>query len=100
MKTTHLVTILGREIPVKTSAPEAAVREVETFVNDRINELRLKLTTADPQLIISLVLLNLAEQYLAQRAAQQAMASVDTKIQGMLERLESALGTHGLFRET
>lgn len=100
MKATHLVTILGREIPVKSSAPEAAVREVETFVNDRINEIRSKLTTADPQLVISLALLNLAEQYLTQQSGQQSVASLEAKVQGMLERLDTALGAHGLFRET
>ncbi len=100
MKATHLVTILGREIPVKSSAPEAAVREVETFANDRINEIRAKLAAADPQLVVTLAFLNLAEQYLAQQAGQQAMASLDAKVQGMLERLDTALGAHGLFRET
>lgn len=100
MKQTHLVTILGRELPVKSSAPEAAVREVETFVNDRINEIRAKLTTADPQLVVTLALLNLAEQYLAQQASQATTVSLDAKLHEMLGRLDSALGTHGLFRET
>lgn len=100
MKTTHLVTILGRELPVKSSAPEAAVREIETFVNGRINEIRSKLTAADPQLVVTLALLNLAEQYLAQQAGQVATASLDAKVHLMLERIDTALGAHGLFRET
>lgn len=100
MKATHLVTILGREIPVKSSAPEIAVREIETFVNGRINEIRSKLTTADPQLVVTLALLNLAEQYLAQQAGQAATASLDDKVHGMLERIDTALEAHGLFRET
>lgn len=99
MKTTHLVTILGREIPVKSSAPEAAVRSVELFVNDRIDEIRQKLTTADPQLVVTLALLNLAEQYLSQQAGLAAGASRDAKLQEMLDRLDTALGAHGLFRE-
>lgn len=100
MKATHLVTILGREIPVKSSASETAVREVEAFVNSRINEIRGKLTTADPQLVVTLALLNLAEQYLAQQAGQATVAALDAKVQGMLECLDTALGAHGLFRET
>lgn len=100
MKTTHLVTILGREIPVKSSAPEAAVREIEAFVNSRINEVSARLTSADPQLVVILALLNLAEQYVTQQAGQVAAASLDAKLQGMLERLDTALGAHGLFRET
>ena len=91
VKTTHLVTVLGREIPVKSSAPESAVREIEAFVNDRINEIRATLTSADPQLVITLAFLNLAEQYLAQKSSQQTLAALDTKLQGMLGRLDTAL---------
>lgn len=91
MKQTHLVTILGREIPVKSSAPEAAVREVETFVNNRINEIRAKLTAADPQLVVTLAFLNLAEQYLSQQAGQAEAAIQDTRLQELLGRIDAAL---------
>lgn len=91
MKQTHLVTILGREIPVKSSAPEAAVREVETFVNNRINEIRAKLTAADPQLVVTLAFLNLAEQYLSQQAGQAEATIQDTRLQELLGRIDAAL---------
>lgn len=91
MKQTHLVTILGREIPVKSSAPEAAVREVETFVNNRINEIRAKLTAADPQLVVTLAFLNLAEQYLSQQAGQAEATILDTRLQELLGRIDAAL---------
>jgi cell division protein ZapA len=91
VKQTHLVTILGREIPVKSSAPEAAVREVETFVNNRINEIRAKLTAADPQLVVTLAFLNLAEQYLSQQAGQAEATIQDTRLQELLGRIDAAL---------
>ena len=91
MKQTHLVTILGREIPVKSSAPEAAVREVETFVNQRINEIRTKLAAADPQLVVTLALLNLAEQYLSQQNDKTDVVALDGKLQEMLGRIDAAL---------
>lgn len=91
MKQTHLVTILGREIPVKSSAPEAAVREVETFVNSRIDEIRAKLTAADPQLVVTLAFLNLAEQYLSQQAGQAEATILDTRLQELLGRIDDAL---------
>ncbi len=100
MRQTHLVTILGREIPVKSSAPEAAVREVETFVNQRIHEISGRMTTADPQLLVTLAFLNLAEQYLAQRAVQAAATALDARLAVLVDRLDAALGAHGLFRET
>jgi len=91
VKQTHLVTILGREIPVKSSAPEAAVREVETFVNQRINEIRTKLAAADPQLVVTLALLNLAEQYLSQQNDKTDVVALDGKLQEMLGRIDAAL---------
>lgn len=100
MKQTHLVTILGRAIPVKSSAPEAKVREIERFVNGRIDEIRTKLTSADPQLAVMLALLNLAEQYLDQQAVPARDPSLDHKVNKMLDRLDKALGANGLFRET
>ena len=100
MKTTHLVTVLGREIPVKSSAPEEKVRSVETFVNARIDEIRSRLTAADPQLLVILALLNLAESHLEQQSVQTGTAALDTRINNLLDRLDKALGTPGLFRET
>lgn len=91
MKQTHLVTILGREIPVKSSAPEAAVREVETFVNQRINEITTKLAAADPQLVVTLALLNLAEQYLSQQVGTTDLGTLDGRLQEMLGRIDAAL---------
>lgn len=91
MKQTHLVTILGREIPVKSSAPEAAVRQVETFVNQRIHEITAKLAAADPQLVVTLALLNLAEQYLSQQSGQADVAALDARLQQMLGRIDAAL---------
>ncbi len=100
MKSNHLVTILGREIPVRTASSEESVREVETFVNSRIEEVRCKMAAADPQLVISLAFLNLAEQYLANQALQAKTATLGKKVGGMLEKLDKTLETPGLFRET
>jgi cell division protein ZapA len=91
VKQTHLVTILGREIPVKSSAPEAAVREVETFVNQRIHEITTKLAAADPQLVVTLALLNLAEQYLSQQAGTTDLDTLDGRLQEMVGRIDAAL---------
>jgi cell division protein ZapA len=96
----HLVTVLGREIPVRSAAPEEKVREVEAFVNAKLDGIHARLTTADPQLLATLALLNLAELYLEQQKQQTASKTPDTKINDMLERLDSALGAPGLFRET
>ena len=100
MKTTHLVTVLGREIPVKSSAPEEKVRAVEAFVNVRIEEIRSRLTTADPQLVTIIALLNLAESYLERQAAQENKPLLDARMYSLLDNLDKALENSGLFRET
>lgn len=91
MKKTHLVTVLGREIPVKSSAPEEKVRQIESFVNDRIGEIQSRLTAADPQLIVTLALLNLAESYLELQPASGASESVENRLSRLLDRLEKVV---------
>lgn len=101
MKTTYQLTVLGREIPVRSSAPEERVRAVEDFVNSRLAELQSRLATADSQLVAILALLNLAEAYLDQQAAARPEAAdLDARLHRLLERLETTLETPGLFRET
>lgn len=91
----HLVTVLGREIPVRSSASEEKVREVEAFVNTRIEAIRERLTTADPQLLVTLALLNLAESYLDLQRCQDSTNTLETRITSMLERVDNALQPQG-----
>jgi cell division protein ZapA len=91
MKKTHLVTVLGREIPVKSSAPEEKVREVESFVNDRIGEIQSRLTAADPQLLVTLALLNLAESYMELHRTQGGAETIESRISLLLDRLEKTV---------
>ncbi|WP_281185322.1 cell division protein ZapA [Trichlorobacter lovleyi] len=88
----HLVTVLGREIPVRSAAPEEKVREVEAFVNERIEAIRARLTTADPQLLVTLALLNLSESYLElQRRQDGSGSTLEARLTSMLEQLDHAL---------
>lgn len=99
MKATHLVTVLGREIPVRSSAPEKKVRAVETFVNERIDEISSRLAAADPQLVVTLALLNLAESYL-EKQNLRTDKELEARIGSLLNKLNQTLETPGLFRET
>jgi len=90
MKTTHLVTVLGREISVRSSAPAEKVQAVETFVNNRLQEIGAALKSGDAQLVLTLALLNTAEELLEQRKKQEREASLDDMLQGMIAKLEKA----------
>jgi cell division protein ZapA len=90
LKTAHTVRVLGREISVRSSAPAEKVHAVETFVNGRLQEIGSALKSGDAQLVLTLALLNTAEEMLDLRAAREADTTLESNLLGMLERLESA----------
>ena len=90
MKTTHLVTVLGREISVRSSAAPEKVQAIESFVNGRLLEIGGALRSSDAQLVLTLALLNTAEELLELKAAGKRDASLDAKLQGIIDRLEKA----------
>lgn len=90
MKTAHSVRVLGREISVRSSAPAEKVHAVETFVNERLQEIGSALKSGDAQLVLTLTLLNTAEEMLDLRAAHETDAAFEGSLRSMIARLESA----------
>lgn len=90
MKTSHIVRVLGREISVRSSAPAERVQAVETFVNNRLQEIGSALKSGDAQLVLSLALLNTAEETLNLRDQQESEQAVENKLRGIITRLEAA----------
>jgi len=81
---------MGREISVRSSAPAEKVHAVETFVNDRLQEIGSALKSGDAQLVLTLALLNTAEEMLDLRGAKELDRSLENKVRGIVERLETA----------
>ena len=90
MKTAHTVRVLGREISVRSSAPPEKVHAVETFVNARLQEIGSALKSGDAQLVLTLALLNTAEEMLDLRVAKESDKFLDNRLRGIVERLETA----------
>jgi cell division protein ZapA len=90
LKAAHSVRVLGRDISVRSSAPAEKVHAVETFVNDRLQEIGSALKSGDAQLVLTLALLNTAEEMLELRTAREADATLENRMHDMIERLESA----------
>ena len=88
MKTTHLVTVLGREFSVRSSASADKVQAVESFVNARLHEIGSALKSGDAQLVLMLALLNTSEELLELRRSAERDASVDVSVRRLLEKLE------------
>jgi cell division protein ZapA len=89
LKTTHVVTVFGREISVRSSAPAEKVEAVETFVNTRLQEIGAALKSGDAQLVLTLALLNTAEELLDRQRTEENDRSLENRLQGMLDKLES-----------
>jgi len=90
LKTAHSVRVLGREISVRSSAPPEKVQAVETFVNDRLQEIGSARKSGDAQLVLTLALLNTAEEMLDLRVAKETDKSLDGRLRSIIERLETA----------
>lgn len=90
MKAAHIVRVLGREISVRSSAPAERVQAVETFVNERIQEIGSALKSGDAQLVLTLALLNTAEEMLNLRDLKETDQIFEQKLHRLIERLETA----------
>lgn len=89
MKTSHAVTILGRELSVRSSAPEAKVKAVEAFVNGKLQDIGGALRSGDAQLILTLALLNTAEELLELRSQREQDAGLDSRLSTIIAALET-----------
>lgn len=89
MKTTHVVTVFGREISVRSSAPPEKVEAVETFVNTRLQDIGSALKSGDAQLVLTLALLNTAEELLDRKSRDENNSALENRLLGILDKLES-----------
>jgi cell division protein ZapA len=89
MKKSHAVTVLGRELSVRSSAPSEKVQAVESFVNGRLQEIGSALKSGDAQLVLILALLNTAEELLEIRSLLEKENPFDSRIKGIIGRLEA-----------
>ena len=89
MKTSHAVTILGRELSVRSSAPEAKVQAVEAFVNGKLQEIGSALKSGDAQLVLTLALLNTSEELLELRSRLEFETADESRIGAMIATLET-----------
>jgi cell division protein ZapA len=89
MKKSHAVTVLGRELSVRSSAPDAKVKAVEAFVNGKLQEIGSALSSGDAQLVLTLALLNASEELLELRSQRELDSLVDNRINSIIAVLET-----------
>lgn len=86
MKSSHRVTVMGRELQVRSSASAATVDEVARYINDTAARVAESVKSGDTQLVTLLTLLNIAEEYMSLR--QQAQDVVSRLVQQVDNALE------------
>ena len=88
MISTHIIRVLGRELPVKsTSSPEHVAR-VESLVNEKLAEAGAAISGGDSQIVSILAMMNIAEAYLALKSECEAERRTNReRVAGLLERL-------------
>ncbi|MDD2850850.1 MAG: cell division protein ZapA [Desulfuromonadaceae bacterium] len=89
MKTSHAVTVLGREISVRSSASAAKVEAVESFVNGKLQEIGGALKNGDAQLVLILALLNTSEELLELRSQREQNSAINERVRSMITALEA-----------
>ena len=89
MKKSHAVTVLGRELSVRSSASEEKVKAVDAFVNGKLHEIGSALRSSDAQLVLTLALLNASEELLELRSCRELDAIDDSRIGSMIAALDT-----------
>jgi len=90
LNVSHRITVLGREISVRSTADEGTVRKVESFVNKRVEQVLNSGNTVDNQVAVILTLLNVAEDYLAVLdRLESSRKDEDFRIAGLIQRMDS-----------
>ncbi len=93
VKASHRVSVLGKEITVKSSASPEYVREVETLVNRKLAEAQASVpVVGDPQIPIIIALMNLAETCLSLSRELEEKGRTEKEIMSRLvKRIDNAL---------
>lgn len=88
----HRIRVLGRELHVRSTSSPERVRQIEKYVNGRIEELESSTTCNDPVKIAILALLNITESYLDISAERENRGkSDDERISRLLRHIEDTL---------
>ena len=92
MSTVHRISVLGRELQVRSTTTRESVLEAEAYVNERVTEVASAVTGGDSQVVAILALMTLAEEHLSSVRKQESNRRVDAERFGrLLDKLERAV---------
>ena len=89
MNRRHTVSLMGREIPIRTEAASEQVREASLMVSHMVERVREGGAVRDPLQVALLAALNLAGELLVERG--QGEQEMDERIEALNRRLSEEL---------
>ena len=89
MISTHTITVLGRDLQVKSASSPEHVAQVEALVNEKLAEAGAALSGGDSQVVVILAMMNIAEAYLAARnECEEERRACRERVAGLLGKLD------------
>jgi len=92
LKSLHTITVFGRQLQVRSSASAEEVRQVEDFVNRKLDEVKSAVGDADTQTLMILALMNIAEAALSQQGCVGGFPDERARIMSIIRRIEQVTG--------
>lgn len=89
METVHTVRVLGRDLKIRSTASAEVVREVETYLNAKVEEVDRALKGGDTLSVAILTLLNIAEAYLSLCRSLTESQDQDQRLVELIKRLDN-----------
>ncbi len=88
----HHIKVLGRELQVRSTASSERVRQIEGYINCKIEELEASTRCNDPLLIAILALLNITESLLDISTQSAECSKKDNeRISRLLQHIENTV---------
>jgi cell division protein ZapA len=91
VSSSYRIMVQGREIPVRTTASPDHVQQIEAMVNERLAAAGATMSLPDPQLILMLALLNMAEEIVSLRGKLQPEGDTVARLNSLVEALDASL---------
>ncbi len=92
MRSSHRISVLGRELQVRSTALPETVQEIEAFVNGKLSEVAASMKGGDSQVVAILTLMTIAEAYLSLLKEHEAVHRHEVeKVNGLIRKLDCHL---------
>lgn len=90
------ILVLGREIPVRTTASPELVQKIETMINERLAFAATSMSLPNEQMVTILAMLNMAEEIVSLREHVQPDDQSTARLEKLLDRVSAQLvaGSH------